>query len=122
ALEKGLAITGRVVDPEGSPVAGAIVTGHAEINNFRLTNTAMTAADGSFEVSGFPETVGLKLWAERDDAVSESYGPFALPQSADTGPEITLWPEAIIRGIVVDRAGASLEGLRVLPQFAPHVS
>ncbi|MCL4692613.1 MAG: RNA polymerase sigma factor [Candidatus Hydrogenedentes bacterium] len=122
ALEKGLAITGRVVDPNGSPVAGAIVTGHAEINNFWLTNTAMTASDGSFDVSGFPETVSLSLWAERDDAVSESYGPFALPQLADSAPEITLWPEAVIRGVVVDRAGAPVEGLRVLPQFAPHVS
>ncbi|GMV93191.1 MAG: hypothetical protein AMXMBFR82_29690 [Candidatus Hydrogenedentota bacterium] len=122
ALERGLAITGRVVDPDGSPVAGATVTGHTEINNFWLTNTAMTAADGSFMVSGFPETVSLNLWAEIDDAVSESYGPFALPQPADTAPEITLWPEAIIRGVVVDLAGAPVEGLRVLPQFASHVS
>jgi RNA polymerase sigma-70 factor (ECF subfamily) len=122
ALEKGLSFAGHVVDPEGDPVSGATVSAHAEINNFWLTNTATTAADGRFEVSGFSETVGLNVWAELGDAVSESYGPFALPQSADTVPKITLWPEAIIRGVVVNREGAPLEGFRVLPQFIPDAS
>jgi RNA polymerase sigma-70 factor (ECF subfamily) len=122
ALERGLSFTGRVVDENGAPIVGATVTAHADPDNTRILNTSVSDLEGCFVVSGFPKTVELALWATKDELVSELYGPFALPQSESARPDVVLWPEAIIRGMLVDRAGKPVEGLRVVPQFLEDVA
>jgi len=116
ALGRGQTFRGRITDMAGSPVAGARVTARMEKENTPRVNTTFSATDGSFEVSGFPETVGLYAWAEADRLVSKTYGPHGLPQHAKS-TTIVVNPESIIRGAVVDDSGRPLEGLRVVPQF-----
>jgi len=116
-LSRGHIYRGRVVDTAGRPVAAAHVTGRTEINQYRITQRAESQGDGSFLVSGFPPTVRLFLWAERDELVSEIHGPFGVPQSEGQPVELVLHPEAIIRGVVVDEQEQPLPGLRVVPQF-----
>jgi RNA polymerase sigma-70 factor (ECF subfamily) len=122
ALEKGLSFAGRIVDSEGRAIGGATVSAYAEPNNFRIVNTAVSRSDGRFVVSGFPKTVELTLWADKEELVSELYGPFALPQSESVSPDVVLWLEAIVSGKLVDRAGLPVKGLRVVPQFHPHAA
>ncbi len=58
AVTRGASIAGRVVDAKGTPVAGASVNagsgGRTEITNGMITSgaAAMTAADGTFELTG----------------------------------------------------------------------
>ncbi len=119
ALTRGEECRARVVDSDGQPVAGAKVTGSAEIRQFPHINTARSQDDGTVSLSGFPSTASLFLWAEGDGLVSKIHGPFALPQAGE-GPDLLLHPEAIVRGVVEDEQGRPLPGLRVLPQFELH--
>lgn len=116
ALGRGQTFRGRVTDMSGHPVTGALVTARMEKENTPRVNTTHSASDGSFQISGFPETVELYTWAETDRLVSKTYGPLGVPQHSNSAT-IVLSPESIIRGTVVDDSGKPLEGLRVIPQF-----
>lgn len=114
---RGEGLSGRVVDAQGRPLAGARVTGRTEVDNFHITNTGVTGDDGTFSVTGFPPTNRVFAWAEKERLVSGTYGPFLLPQGALQDVAITAYPEAIIRGVIVDENGNPLPGLKVVPQF-----
>ncbi|MCC6696633.1 MAG: sigma-70 family RNA polymerase sigma factor [Candidatus Hydrogenedentes bacterium] len=115
---RGEAFTGKVIDEEGRPVAGALVTGRTEVNAFRITNTVPSADDGTFTVTGFPSTNGLYAWAEKDQLVSSTSGPYSIPENSPNEVSITLYPEAVVRGVVVDEFGNPLPGMKVVPQFS----
>ncbi|MBI2421470.1 MAG: sigma-70 family RNA polymerase sigma factor [Candidatus Hydrogenedentes bacterium] len=117
ALPRGQGYLGCVVDEQGRPIVGTPVTGVARVNNVPFTNTALSGPGGTFQVTGFPETVNLYVWSEAERLVSKTHGPFMLPQGEAKGENVVLYPESIVRGTVVNGAGAPLAGLRVEPQF-----
>lgn len=120
-LERGEAIRGRVVDRTGNPVAGATVTGGAEVVNFHCVNTAMSGEDGSFAISGFPPTLEAWVWAETDSETSVSTGPISIPSADPAGVEVLIQPKTAIRGRVVYSTGKPVAGASVHPQYRPDI-
>ena len=112
SLGRGEGFRGTVVDERGKTVAGATVTGNTSIDAYLTRNTAVSGSDGSFEVTGFPKTVNLFVWAEAGNQVSKTYGPFFLPAPKEA-EVLALYPEAVVHGRAVDTHGKPLPGLKV---------
>lgn len=104
ALSKGLLVSGRVVDAEGSPIAGARVSGRSRYGDDYQYSEA-TTADGRFEVAGLRPAADLYLQASKDGFAASPVGPLTLGEESLTDVEIVMQPEASISGIVVDTAG-----------------
>ncbi len=118
-LDPGGEITGRVVDPEGRPIAGASVGQFREVSftGLRTDNpnetfpVVETAGDGTFELAGLAVGEPLTVIARKD-----GYLP-AMAQNrraGDTGVEIVLRPgEAAVHGRVFDADGSPAAGVPV---------
>ncbi|MCA8959828.1 MAG: carboxypeptidase regulatory-like domain-containing protein [Planctomycetes bacterium] len=116
SLERPLALRGIVVDPSGSPIAGASVGIRDSLladSVERLRRRSETRADGRFEIPGLrPGRVQLLVDAPgyryRDDLVS------MLDRSRPSDPvRCVLEPSVQLRGRVIDLAGAPLADVAV---------
>jgi hypothetical protein len=111
-----LALSGRVVDPAGDPVAGASlqalpVTG-LESGGLAAGREAVTSSDGSFSLSGFREGEALTLRVEKKGFAVRTMQGLQVPV-----PEpltLVLTPAARITGTVVDESGNPLGGAKLL--------
>lgn len=129
-------VTGRVVDEEFLPVAGAVVTlltgqrlpGLPSVGDVDRLDGARTTTDddGRFELSDVPTTSQLLVDVEGDDSIARMRaGPFAV--RADTTTDVgTLVAEAgvLVFGTVYDRADRPVDGARLglyhgLPSITP---
>lgn len=112
-IEKGFAVEGIVVDPQGAPIVGATVT-ELELRRGDLygatENSARTDEEGNFDLANqVAKTVKLKVNAG-------GYLPLVEDAdfSADSPPlRFTLTPGQLLKGRVVDGTGMALEGVRV---------
>ncbi|MFN0060640.1 MAG: carboxypeptidase regulatory-like domain-containing protein [Planctomycetota bacterium] len=111
ALERGLGIAGKVVDPEGEGVEGA------ELNSSGMTCNAWqqcrSEANGNFELLGFPPDCQVSVGVQKPG--------FALrPQTFSIGAEgvrnvvLQLEAEAVLSGVVVDENGDPLASYTVV--------
>ncbi|HUQ06711.1 MAG TPA: carboxypeptidase regulatory-like domain-containing protein [Kofleriaceae bacterium] len=125
ALEARGSISGRVVDPGGAAVAGVTVQAQSVGGGFRMDmdsgpNHAVTAADGSYEVSGLdPGDISLTVededgplaWAEPIGGNKQDSRDSPVRKKLDGAEEltgVTLAVEArdgVIRGLVLDASG-----------------
>lgn len=111
-----LALSGRVVDPAGDPVAGASLqalpaTG-LESGGLAAGREAVTSSDGSFSLSGFREGEALTLRVEK-----KGFAVRTMPGLQVPVPEpltLVLTPAARIAGTVVDESGNPLGGAKLL--------
>jgi hypothetical protein len=116
-LEKGVRVTGRVIDPDGKPVAGATVapaltgTGNSLTGDSRFS--VPTKADGTFEVL-LPASNEAQYNLVAHDGEIEKWRKWANgvlpPIRTKPGQEIkdvtlTLTRPATVRGKVVDEKG-----------------
>ena len=124
-LEKGIPVSGRVVDPQGKPVAGAIVvtarTGHGDAIDQTQRFTAKTKADGTFAMR-LPSSGASQFnliahdgdydaWRKWANGVSE---PLSLkPGDSVKDLVLTLTASATIKGRVVDPQGRPKPGKAV---------
>ncbi|HEY5952633.1 MAG TPA: sigma-70 family RNA polymerase sigma factor [Kofleriaceae bacterium] len=109
SLAKGAALSGRVVDEKGKPVAAARVVATSASEPLPVVDPrrdgVLTGADGSFSIAA------LSAGTWRVTATSGDYAPVtSVPLTVDgeharTGVEIVLTAGAIVRGIVQDKAG-----------------
>src|SRR5262249_36282551 len=117
------AITGRVVDLEGRPIAGAEVWGLA----FRdKAGTTRSGADGRFRLAPLKEDKPVTVWADapgfarqRHEAQRIGVHVFA-GRDHEIGP-IVLLPGTRIRGRAVDARGRPVAGAKILVQDYRHV-
>lgn len=124
-LEKGIPVAGRVVDPQGKPVAGAIVvtarTGRGDAIDQTQRFTAKTKADGTFamrlpssgefEFNLVAHDGAYDAWRKWANGVSE---PMSLkPGDSVKDLTLTLTAGATIKGRVVDPQGKPTPGKEV---------
>ncbi|HVR96871.1 MAG TPA: carboxypeptidase-like regulatory domain-containing protein, partial [Thermoanaerobaculia bacterium] len=121
-LSPGGAVFGRTVDENGEPVAGATVElrpwedprrGGVR-NDEPATGTATSGADGTFEVRHLPSGVFV-LQARVDGfapGVLNGIEVAAGTPRVDAGT-VTLSPEAVVTGQVIDPRGAPIDGAMV---------
>lgn len=114
ALVRGVAVSGKVVDDAGAPIAGAQVVATSASEPFPVVDVrrdgVTTAADGSFTLAA----VAAGTW--RLDARDATHAPGASPPfvvdgtNARTGLTVTLGLGGVVRGAVKTPAGAPVAG------------
>lgn len=112
-LARGDALTGKVVDPSGSPVPGARVEGkllmQEGIEGDKITTS--TGPDGAFQFKSLdPSRTGLKLEASTGDARTEK--PFDVSPALRTPVSLTIHSGNLVSltGRVVSRSGQPVKG------------
>ena len=103
--DHGLAIRGRVITLAGDPVEGAIVQSSAGA-------TARAGADGRFACKGLEPGVHW-LRVDAADMVGHPAAPVRLLENDVDGIVLRVERARSLRGVVRDRSGDALEGVRV---------
>ena len=97
------AITGKVVDEQGKPVAGAEVTaGRDELARDPVWGTDDSKTDGSFQVDELQVASDYYVTAKSEGLISEELGPLGLTDEGIHDLVLTLRPLGSISGQVVD--------------------
>jgi hypothetical protein len=114
-LHRGVALTGRVTDPDDRPVAG--LTLHAFLSGMEEGEapalSVSTGPDGTFALPHVPAG-GVKLSACRED-----YRPLTRNVQPTGQPvHLTVIPAATLRGRVLDPSGRPVAGAVVNPEPA----
>lgn len=117
SLQVGTAFEGRVVDPEGNPVAGANVQAAptAGLSPRDLPadgGEAVTGSDGAFSLTGFREGEVLSLRVTRRGFAARTISGIETPLPEPITVELT--PAARISGTVLDESGDPVAGTRVV--------
>jgi protocatechuate 3,4-dioxygenase beta subunit len=101
ALHQGLTISGRVLDSEGNPVAGADVRGRGVGWQDQQTSDA----DGSFILANLTPELEVTLSAATSTFTSGLQGPMTIPEAGLQDIELILSQrrDALIAGVVVDK-------------------
>ena len=108
-LRPGAAVSGRVTDPGGRPVAGAAVL-YQGASDWALRadprrDAVLTAADGTFEIPALPAGT-VRLTARHEDFAPGTTEPLTLDgRSARSDVVIVLEAGATVSGRVVDTDG-----------------
>lgn len=99
-------MTGRVEDPSGRGIAGALVA----VGQTGGARTTLTGADGEWRLRDLIGFGSVSAWAEGYVAVRSDEPPFA---NAARAPTIVLTPGAPLEGHVVDGGGGPVPGALV---------
>jgi protocatechuate 3,4-dioxygenase beta subunit len=128
-LRKAIVLDGRVIDPEGKPVAGAkIVAGtlfrhmtdrlftHEEMKGMAEPGAAVTDAEGRFRIGEILPGERFNLYVKRSGYVGATLG--GIRATGDRPLEVVLRPEATVAGRVLDEAGEPVPNatVRLLPE------
>ena len=105
-------VSGKVVGPDGKPVASALVRWDVRAGSNSMPETT-TDAQGTFRLEDIPDESNVLSVMTKGLAPS-----FPLVEAGgDRQVSVELKAGATIRGRVVDDAGAPIEGVRVAPQI-----
>ncbi|MCK6460019.1 MAG: carboxypeptidase-like regulatory domain-containing protein [Planctomycetes bacterium] len=110
-LSKPVFVIGRIVDDEGTPVAGVTVSAAIQ-RGFSFDSHAKSDAEGRFRAGPFSVREEGQVWAwfNAPHHAFEQKTGFAEPgKDVDLG-EIKATRRATLRGILVDEAGRAVEG------------
>jgi hypothetical protein len=96
------ALSGRILDPSGSPIAGAVV-------RIEGGDSTTTSADGAFTLTNVP--ANAELIVEAEGYVAQRIAAGAIREGEATSTAITLsrdLPSGALRGLVRSRRGRAL--------------
>jgi hypothetical protein len=117
ALARGTSARGRVLDPSGTPVEGAVVRARSDGDpNGATVDAATTARDGTFAMTSLDPSVSYRFTADLEPfarATSESLAPDPERESIDVG-DLRLVQAFAVAGRVVDQDGSPVPGLEVV--------
>jgi len=124
ALEPGSTARGRLVDPQGAPVAGAWVAAASQSRTDRLVRrdarTTRSDAEGRFELPHLrPDLCHTLIVRAPDLAVAVFDLPAPWEGTLDLGT-LPLELRTLVSGRVVDARGNPLEGIVVTPWIEPR--
>ncbi|MEM7454997.1 MAG: carboxypeptidase-like regulatory domain-containing protein [Planctomycetota bacterium] len=100
-MVRGGTLRGKVLDPDGQPVAGMRVYYNNAENAESLGGSVRTDEAGRFQVQGLPEESTLTLYTPAEFEPIDDM-EVRVPQNDITVIEIDLYPEAIIRARAID--------------------
>ena len=121
ALQAGTAFEGRVVDPEGNPVAGASVQaapssgfspGDLPADGEEPGREAVTGGDGAFSLLGFRDGETVSLRVSRRGFAARTVTRIETPLPEPLTVELT--PAARIAGTVLDESGDPVAGAKLV--------
>ncbi|HEX7375921.1 MAG TPA: hypothetical protein VF278_02360 [Pirellulales bacterium] len=123
-LARGFAVSGRVVDENRRPVAGAEIVGFWPLpTNADIPLHSWSNAAGEFTIDGVASGAGVRLWAGHGEAVN------VAPIVARTGAEpveivIRAKPSVSLEGRVLDAKGKPFAGaqVRVWAEQRQHIT
>ena len=138
-LPRATPFGGRIVDPQGKPIAGAEVELFLQpmavcrdgtmAKHRRFVGSQLhvrTGADGMFAFRNVPPDTGPQQLAYWFDVRHPKYQgrrkQYAQNEFLGDGWEVSLEPGATIRGVVVDEAGRPVEGASVTVQGIPEIN
>jgi protocatechuate 3,4-dioxygenase beta subunit len=110
-MSRGLAVSGRVVDTEGSPIRGVGLMTMVTSDRHQYGHTE---ADGSFTLMGYRTGDDVTINAEKDGYALALSGPIPIRDGDVSGVEIVMELEAFVEGVVVDDSGRPLPHAEIL--------
>lgn len=116
-LAPGVALEGRVVDPQDRPVAGAQVRVHSLSPLLQGRDRTLeeepilSAADGSFSLSDLPRGESLMVFVDKTGYVTASLDNVEVPMPEPL--RVVLKPGSKVSGRVVNEAGEPVAGAAV---------
>lgn len=121
-LDAPASLAGRVTDPDGRPVTGAVVRWISTYDAARLVRRATTGADGKFLLTKLPASMrSTGRWITEADSTiavdADGFAPLTVRQPPDLGTplDLRLSRGAIVVGRVVDAgSGDPVAGARVI--------
>ncbi len=114
-LERGGTVSGRVLDPAGSPIAGARVIlfspSSSEDEGWKIRNLHIqTDREGRYSLEGYPRHGDYVAIAQHEDHAPGSVHGISLgPGESREGVEIRLTEGGTIRGRVLDDQGRAID-------------
>lgn len=110
-MSRGLAISGRVVRPDGAPIRGV------ELSTFVASDRQQyghSEADGSFTLMGYRAGDDVTINAEKDGYGLARSNIITMTDGDVSGVEIAMEPQAIVEGVVVDASGRPQSNIKIL--------
>ncbi|MGE0869484.1 MAG: carboxypeptidase regulatory-like domain-containing protein [Kofleriaceae bacterium] len=105
-LHKGFAVSGRVIDETGKPIANVSVSSRSGLWGFNdaADDDVTTAADGRFAIAALAPGSYTLTAVDGEHAPARS-APVTVGDRAVTGIEITMQDGGVVAGTVIDAAG-----------------
>ncbi|MFK7740310.1 MAG: carboxypeptidase regulatory-like domain-containing protein [Planctomycetota bacterium] len=118
AMRRGIEVSGRIVDAQGSPVGDCYVAVVGMTRDLAQQQTdwlsARTDEAGRYQLSGVRELLRPVVLVRRDgNATWFATVPKADNKQHSAVPDITLLPRQIVQGVLLDGAGDPMPGSRV---------
>ena len=111
-ITSGVDVVGKIVDPNGKPLSGAVVDGLIQYQGWSTTK------DDTFRVQGYYLDQPRELFFHHPERNLAGY--FKLEQSPATDLTIKLLPATAIRGRLIDQQGQPLAGIQISAAGVPY--
>jgi beta-lactamase regulating signal transducer with metallopeptidase domain/protocatechuate 3,4-dioxygenase beta subunit/peroxiredoxin len=113
-LKRGMFVRGKVVGPDGAPVANASVTGLMNMRNRNAWRGKVTTGDdGTFIISGLAEDATLEVEIASQEKKLRTVTTLTLDNSEEQPVTLEPYETTAFRGRVVDASDAPVPGVGI---------
>ncbi|MCC6491346.1 MAG: carboxypeptidase regulatory-like domain-containing protein [Candidatus Hydrogenedentes bacterium] len=109
-VQRGLPVSGQVIDQEGRPAASVEVTCEIRDGADLRYQTALSRADGSFRIFGLAQGDSVRVYGTRhrgdsnatDEVLTDFVGPLDVDGAGASGIALHAYPAGSISGVLLD--------------------